>query len=74
MIARVDITAVEKNNSFNKISKLINTSGFSRIPVYKETIDNIEGVLYVKDLIPYLNEKNFNWTTKIRPAFFYSRK
>jgi len=70
MISRVDITAIEKRDSFNKISKLINTSGFSRIPVYKEAIDNIEGVLYVKDLIPYLNEKNFNWKTKIRPAFF----
>jgi gliding motility-associated protein GldE len=70
MISRVDITAIEKHDSFNKISKLINTSGFSRIPVYKETIDNIEGVLYVKDLIPYLNEKNFNWKTKIRSAFF----
>ncbi len=70
MISRVDITAIEKHDSFNKISKLINTSGFSRIPVYKETIDNIEGVLYVKDLIPYLNEKNFNWKIKIRPAFF----
>ena len=70
MISRVDITAIERHDSFNKISKLINTSGFSRIPVYKETIDNIEGVLYVKDLIPYLNEKNFNWKTKIRPAFF----
>jgi len=70
MISRVDITAIEKHDSFNKISKLINTSGFSRIPVYKEAIDNIEGVLYVKDLIPYLNEKNFNWKTKIRPAFF----
>ena len=70
MISRVDITTIEKHDSFNKISKLINTSGFSRIPVYKETIDNIEGVLYVKDLIPYLNEKNFNWKTKIRPAFF----
>ena len=70
MISRVDITAIEKRDSFNKISKLINTSGFSRIPVYKEAIDNIEGVLYVKDLIPYLNEKNFNWKTKIRSAFF----
>jgi gliding motility-associated protein GldE len=70
MISRVDITTIEKHDSFNKISKLINTSGFSRIPVYKETIDNIEGILYVKDLIPYLNEKNFNWKTKIRPAFF----
>ena len=70
MRSRVDITAIEKNDSFEKISNLITTSGFSRIPIYKETIDNIEGVLYVKDLIPYLNKNNFNWTQKIRPAFF----
>lgn len=70
MKSRVDITAIEKNDSFEKISTLITNSGFSRIPVYKETIDNIEGILYVKDLIPYLNRNDFNWNQKIRPAFF----
>ena len=70
MISRVDITAIEKKDSFEKISTLIRNYGFSRIPVYKETIDNIEGILYVKDLIPYLNKNNFNWNQKIRPAFF----
>jgi gliding motility-associated protein GldE len=70
MKSRVDIVAVEANDSFKKVSELINKSGYSRIPVYKETIDNIEGVLYVKDMIPYLNDVNFDWTKKIRPAFF----
>ena len=60
MKSRVDITAIEKNDSFEKISTLITNSGFSRIPVYKETIDNIEGILYVKDLITYLNRNDFN--------------
>ncbi|MAR64838.1 MAG: magnesium/cobalt efflux protein [Flammeovirgaceae bacterium] len=70
MKSRVDIVAVEVDDSFKKVSELINKSGYSRIPVYKETIDNIEGVLYVKDMIPYLNDLNFDWTKKIRPAFF----
>ena len=70
MKSRVDIVAFEIDDSFEKISKLINKSGYSRIPVFKDTIDNIEGVLYVKDLLPHLNEKEFDWTKKIRPAFF----
>ena len=70
MKSRVDIVAVEVDDSFKKISELISKSGYSRIPVYRETIDNIEGVLYVKDMIPYLNDSSFEWTKKIRPAFF----
>ena len=70
MKSRVDMVAVDFDFTFEKIAKLINISGFSRIPVYKETIDNIEGVLYVKDLIPHLNEPSFEWREKIRPAFF----
>ena len=70
MRSRMDIVAVDLEDSFEKTSKLINKSGLSRIPVYKETIDNIEGVLYVKDLIPHLKETTFEWRKKIRPAFF----
>ena len=70
MRSRLDIVAVDFKDSFEKISKLINQSGLSRIPVYKENIDNVEGVLYVKDLIPHLKEASFDWREKIRPAFF----
>ena len=70
MRSRVDMIAVDFDFTFEKTAKLINNSGFSRIPVYKETVDNIEGVLYVKDLIPHLNETSFEWRKKIRPAFF----
>ena len=70
MKSRVDMVAVDFDFTFEKIAKLINISGFSRIPVYKETIDNIEGILYVKDLIPHLKEPSFEWREKIRPAFF----
>ena len=74
MKSRVDIVAFEIDESFEKISELINKSGYSRIPVFKETIDNIEGVLYVKDLLPHLNDKNFDWTKKIRPLFVPENK
>jgi len=70
MKSRVDMVAVDFDFTFEKIAKLINISGFSRIPVYKETVDNIEGILYVKDLIPHLSESSFEWREKIRPAFF----
>ena len=70
MKSRVDMIAIDFDFTFEKIAKLINNSGFSRIPVYKETVDNIEGILYVKDLIPHLNETSFEWRKKIRPAFF----
>ncbi|MEQ9413732.1 MAG: transporter associated domain-containing protein, partial [Cyclobacteriaceae bacterium] len=49
----------------------INSSGFSRVPVYKETIDKIEGVLYIKDLLPFLDEdEKFKWQKLIRPGLF----
>ena len=70
MKSRVDVVAFEKEESFEEIAKKIIKYGYSRIPVYKETIDNIEGVLYVKDLIPHLKEGVYNWNKKVRPAFF----
>ena len=70
MKSRVDVVAFEKEESFKEIAQKIIKYGYSRIPVYKETIDNIEGVLYVKDLIPHLKEDVYNWNKKIRPAFF----
>ena len=49
----------------------ITAFGFSRVPIYKETLDNIVGVLYTKDLLQYINEKdNFNWQAIVRPPFF----
>ena len=73
MKSRVDIVAIEANDSFKKVSELINKSGYSRIPVYKETIDNIEGVLYVKDMIPYLNDVNFDWKKKLDQHFLFQK-
>ncbi|NPD44735.1 gliding motility-associated protein GldE [Lentimicrobium sp. L6] len=71
MKARVDISAIDLEDEYADILKLLIQSGYSRIPVYKESLDQIKGILYIKDLLPYLNEKpNFEWQELIRPAFF----
>jgi len=71
MKPRVDIIAVDVNFSFNKLQAVVIESGFSRIPVYEETHDNLKGILYVKDLLPYLNKSNdFNWQELIREPYF----
>jgi len=71
MKSRMDITAVDIEIDFHELMDKINKSGFSRIPVYKETIDQIEGVLYIKDLLPYLeNDENFEWQKLLRPGFY----
>lgn len=71
MRARLDITAVDIDLDFHELMDRINKSGYSRIPVFDETIDNLSGLLYVKDLLPYLNEdETFAWQKLVRPAFF----
>jgi putative hemolysin len=71
MRSRMDITAVDTDIDFHELMDKINKSGYSRIPVFEETIDNISGVLYIKDLLPYI-EKNedFAWKDLIRKSFF----
>jgi CBS domain containing-hemolysin-like protein len=63
---------IEYNTEFFEVLELIKESGYSRIPVYKETYDNIAGVLYIKDLLPYLdeNQQGFEWQKLIREPFF----
>jgi putative hemolysin len=71
MKQRMDITAFEIGMRYKKLLEDITASGFSRVPIYKEKLDNIVGVLYAKDLLPYLNEPdNFNWQEMIRPPFY----
>ena len=71
MKARVDIASIDKNSIFKDVLTIIVRSGYSRIPVYDEHLDNILGILYVKDLIPYLNQNNnFEWVKLCRPSFF----
>ena len=71
MKPRVDITAVELTDEYETVKRTIIESGFSRIPVYDEDIDNIRGTLYVKDLVPHLNRGNeFGWQQLIRKPYF----
>jgi putative hemolysin len=70
MSPRIDIFALEINESFATIYPKIIEKGFSRIPVYRDNIDQIEGVLFVKDLLPYINDMEFDWKTLLREPFF----
>ena len=70
MSPRIDIFALEMEETFAEIYTKIVDKGYSRIPVYRESIDHIEGVLFVKDLIPHINKKEFDWNTLIREPFF----
>lgn len=70
MRPRMDLFAINIDTPFETIIKEIIDNGYSRIPVYEESIDDVKGVLYVKDLLPHLNKKEFNWTTLLREPFF----
>lgn len=71
MKARVDVEAIERSLTFHELMDKINKTGFSRLPVYKEDLDTIEGILYIKDLLPHTNrDEHFEWQKLLRPAYF----
>ena len=70
MSPRIDIFALEMEETFAEIYPKIIEKEYSRIPVYRESIDHIEGVLFVKDLIPHINKKEFDWNKLMREPFF----
>ncbi|CAA9196246.1 hypothetical protein FLA105534_01041 [Flavobacterium bizetiae] len=70
MSPRIDIFALEISEPFSVICPKIIEKGFSRIPVYRDNIDQIEGVLFVKDLLPHIDKEEFDWSSLIREAFF----
>lgn len=71
MKARIDVTAVDMATPFNDLLQMILSSGYSRIPVYEESFDTVKGILYIKDLLPYLdNPTAIHWPDLLRPAFF----
>jgi gliding motility-associated protein GldE len=72
MTSRVDVFALDYNDKFTKVIGQIVESGFSRIPVYIDNLDNIKGVLYIKDVLPYIglqNKEDFKWQKLLRPHF-----
>ncbi len=70
MSPRIDIFALDITCPFAEILPKIIEKGYSRIPVYRDNIDQIEGILYVKDLLPFISEKDFNWKELVREPFF----
>jgi gliding motility-associated protein GldE len=71
MKPRLDVVALDITTGFNKLKSVVVESGYSRIPVYEHSFDEVRGVLYVKDLLPYINEPDdFNWQQLLREAYF----
>lgn len=71
MTTRQDIEDIDIRSSYKEVLKFIVDNNFSRIPVYQDNEDNIRGVLYIKDLLPYLDKSDyFRWQSLIRPPYF----
>jgi putative hemolysin len=70
MKPRMDIFALREDLSFEEVIAKIVDQGYSRIPVYRDNMDQVTGILYVKDLIPYLDKKTFDWKTLLREPYF----
>lgn len=71
MKSRMDISAVDISRNFSELLDFIKNSGFSRVPVYRDSIDKIEGVLYIKDILPFMDQdKDYEWQNLLRPGFF----
>lgn len=68
---RINLIALDIEDSFEYVKDIVIEHGYSRLPVYRENLDTIEGILYVKDLLAHLKEPlDFNWQSLIRPAYF----
>ena len=71
MTPRPDMVNLDIDTPYSEVMKSIVENSYSRIPVYQDTRDNIKGILYIKDLLPYIDkDDSFKWQSLIRPAFF----
>jgi putative hemolysin len=71
MQARREIVAFDTSMNFHELMDLINKNGYSRVPVFNETIDKIEGILYIKDLLKHIDQdENFDWIPLLHSPFF----
>ncbi len=71
MRSRMDIAAVEDSINFEELLKFVLDAGYSRIPVYRDNLDRIIGILYIKDLLPVMDQSpDYKWTDLLRPAYF----
>lgn len=73
MTARVDVIAIDIEMDFSEVLKIVKDSGYSRMPVFEEDFDKITGILYAKDLLPFLDQpKTFNWQALIRDNMIFA--
>ncbi|MBR5725975.1 MAG: gliding motility-associated protein GldE [Muribaculaceae bacterium] len=72
MRPRVDVVDIDQDDTFDEVVNTVIKTGYSRMPVYEDTPDNIKGILYAKDLLPYIGTRDntFKWQTLLRPAYF----
>jgi len=71
MCSRMDIVAIDLATDFHQLMDKINKCGHSRIPIYDTSLDKIKGVLYIKDLLPFIQKnESYSWQKLIRPAYF----
>jgi gliding motility-associated protein GldE len=70
MRTRMDVSGLEQDMSFAEVKKFCLETGYSRMPVYVDSLDKISGMIYTKDFLPYIDQDDFDWHTLIRPAYF----
>ena len=71
MTSRMDVLAVDIYSEMKRLLSMVIESGYSRIPVFEDSLDNIRGILYIKDLLPHINEPDgFNWQALMKPPYF----
>lgn len=70
MCPRLDCVTLSSELTFKEVREIILEAGYSRMPVHENSFDNVVGILYIKDLLPYLDQENFEWQTLIRKPFF----
>ncbi len=70
MRTRMDVFGLEQSWTYEQMKKQVMDTGFSRLPVYEESLDQVKGVLYTKDLLSHIDNDNFDWHTLIRPSYF----
>ena len=70
MRSRLDVNGLDYNMPFAEVVKRVEEWHYSRLPVYKQSLDEIVGIINTKDLLPYLHQSDFNWQSVIRPPLF----
>lgn len=70
MKSRLDIVTISSEASFQEVLDVVLDAGYSRIPIHESTFDNVTGILYIKDLLPFINNESFDWKTLLRKPYF----